>query len=115
MGLDFIRKDTGSWRKKWKDGRDYFKHPDLFDLNFSQVATSATACMKPQCGAKIGDTYIVEQHGNRLLLSKGLLQVGEIQTPSPAVIYAVGMCGGIATGQVNALGASGVEAQLSIK
>jgi hypothetical protein len=115
MGLDFIRKGTGNWHKKWKEGRDFFKHPDLFDRGFGEYEATVTASIKPQCGAKIGDTFVVEQRNNQLIVTQGLRQVGEIAVASEAVLSNVAKYGGIAAGQVKALSAYGTEIQLSIK
>lgn len=113
MGIDFIRAAGGKpYVKRWANGHDRAKTPDLFDIKFggeARVVTAALACeAAPQAGAAV----IVQRSGPDLVVFEGLKPLGKILNPPPSMTAALEACHGIAPGVVDRVGGLGQTAEI---
>jgi hypothetical protein len=116
MGLDYIRAQTGKpWRKRWNGGLNRLKAPTLLDLRMSEASRRVTAQLDSTARVKPGDTVIVQNAGDSLVVSDGLRRVGRIDNPTAEMKSLVRDGGGYAQGELQRVGLFGDTAEIVVK
>ena len=116
MGIEFIRSASGKpYLKRWAQGLDRAKTPNLLDVRLSEQARLVTATLTSDCAPKQGARVIVQcDAAGDVVVHDGLQQVGRVGDPPAGVAAALAAHHGIAEGVIERVGAFGT-AEISLK
>jgi len=115
MGLDFIRRATGTpFRKSWKDGVDRLKQPTLFPVSVDSSRV-ITAQLLPERKGTPGRDVIIQIDGPALFVCEGNLPLATIPNPPTGVLSAIAGAAGIALGTIERVGTFGDVVEVRIR
>ncbi|PPE73073.1 hypothetical protein C3942_14710 [Solimonas fluminis] len=103
MGLDFIRKRAGSFKKAWLRGSEELARNDLLTRHPECQSRTVVADLGDECGASVGQRVVLEAAGGRLLLYRGHARIGAIARPPADLASAIASNGGVALGEITQL------------
>lgn len=101
MGLDFIRRAAGTFRKSWSGGATALAQPTLFTKYPECRSRSVVALLENNTKVEVGGQLAVHVVGNSLTLVKETARIGTIATPPPDLFSAIQSAGGCALGRIS--------------
>lgn len=117
MGIDFIRSKGGKpYVKRWADGLDRTRRPQLLSVELTSESRSVTAELTPGCVPQAGAPVLVQSTGGGdLVVYEGLKAVARIVAPPPGVTARLAQCHGIAPALVERVGGFGRTVEIKLK
>lgn len=117
MGIEFIRSRGGkAYVKRWADGLERTKTPQLIGIELTGEARSVTAVLASSEAPKAGTTVLVQATGaGDLVVCEGLKTVARVPVPPPDVTANLAQHHGVAKAVVERVGALGGTVELKFQ
>ena len=96
MGLDFIRRTGGNFKKSWNKGAQSLASPDLYTMNPECVTRSILGALLPGATAKPKEKLILQCEGAALVAYRDIAKVASNSAPPADLFSAIKSCGGYA-------------------
>jgi hypothetical protein len=103
MGLDFIRKRAGSFKKAWRRGSEELSRNDLLTRHPECQSRTVVADLGDRCNATVGEKVVLQMAGGKLNLYREHSQIGSIPKPPEDLAHAIADNGGVALGEITQL------------
>lgn len=103
MGLDFIRKRGGSFKKSWSGGAAKLSQPSLFTRYPECRSRSVVASFEDNILIDFAVPLVIHVDGASLALVRDTARIGTVLTPPADLLSAIQNVGGCALGRVSQL------------
>ena len=100
MGLDYIRKVGGSFRKSWNHGVQRLAAPDLYTSNPECATRAVLADLVDKADVRPKERLLLQCENGKLIAYRELSRVATVTEPPADLLSAIAKCGGYALGVV---------------
>lgn len=115
MGLDFIRKRAGSFKKAWRRGREELARNDLLTKYPECTSRTVVADIGSTERTEVGAQVVLQVAENRIDVYQANARIGQVANPPRELADAMKRNGGSALGEVSQLNQISGTADVCVK
>jgi hypothetical protein len=115
MGLDFIRKRAGSFKKAWRRGREDLARNDLLTKYPECTSRTVVADIGSTDKTPVGTKVVLQVAEGRIDVYQAHARIGQVASPPSDLAEAMRRNGGSALGEISQLNQISGTADVCVK